>query len=52
MTTLDDAVLQLQRPVEAVLFVASEALSIQQLAKLLHAEEREIAAVLDRKSVV
>jgi segregation and condensation protein B len=48
MTTLDDAVLQLQRPVEAVLFVASEALSIQQLAKLLHAEEREIAAVLQQ----
>lgn len=48
MTTLDDAVLQLQRPVEAVLFVASEALSIQQLAKLLHAEEREIATVLQQ----
>ncbi|HLX26817.1 MAG TPA: SMC-Scp complex subunit ScpB [Candidatus Cybelea sp.] len=43
---LDEAILRLQRPVEALLFVASEALSIPQLAKLLHAEEREIAAVL------
>jgi segregation and condensation protein B len=43
---LDEAILRLQRPVEALLFVASEALSIQQLAKLLRAEEREIAVVL------
>ncbi|MBV9332551.1 MAG: SMC-Scp complex subunit ScpB [Candidatus Eremiobacteraeota bacterium] len=43
---LDEAILRLQRPVEALLFVASEALSIPQLAKLLHAEESEIAAVL------
>jgi segregation and condensation protein B len=43
---LDEAVLRLQRPVEALLFVASEALSIAHLAKLLHAQEREIAAVL------
>ncbi len=42
----DEAILRLQRPVEALLFVASEALSIPQLAKLLHADEREIAAVL------
>lgn len=46
MTALDEAILRLQRPVEAVLFVASEALSIPQLAKLLHADEQEIAAVL------
>lgn len=43
---LDEAVLRLERPVEALLFVASEALSIPQLAKLLRADEREIAAVL------
>lgn len=46
MTVLDEAILRLQRPVEALLFVASEALSIPQLAKLLHADEREIASVL------
>jgi segregation and condensation protein B len=46
MSDLDEAILRLQRPVEALLFVAGEALSIQQLAKLLRAEEREIAAVL------
>jgi segregation and condensation protein B len=50
MTSLDsardEAILRLQRPVEALLFVASEALSIPQLAKLLHADEREIASVL------
>lgn len=46
MAPLDEAILRLQRPVEALLFVASEALSIPQLAKLLHADEREIAAVL------
>ncbi len=43
---LEEAILRLQRPVEALLFVASEALSIVQIAKLLRAEEREIAAVL------
>jgi segregation and condensation protein B len=36
----------LQRPLEALLFVASEALSIPQLAKLLDAEEPEVAAAL------
>jgi segregation and condensation protein B len=46
--TLEEAIFRLQRPVEALLFVASEALSIAQLAKLLHAHEREIAAVLQR----
>jgi segregation and condensation protein B len=45
---LEEAVLRLRRPVEALLFVASEALSIAQLAKLLHAQEREIAAVLQQ----
>ncbi len=43
---LEEAILRLQRPVEALLFVASEALSIVQIAKLLRAEEREVAAVL------
>jgi segregation and condensation protein B len=42
----EEAILRLQRPVEALLFVASEALSIPQLAKVLHADERDIAAVL------
>jgi segregation and condensation protein B len=46
VSVLDEAVLRLQRPVEALLFVASEALSIPQLAKLLHSDEREIAMVL------
>lgn len=46
MSDLDEAILRLQRPVEALLFVASEALSIAQLAKALRAEEREIASVL------
>ncbi|HET6276795.1 MAG TPA: SMC-Scp complex subunit ScpB [Candidatus Cybelea sp.] len=46
MSDLDEAIVRLQRPVEALLFVASEALSIAQLAKLMQAEEREIAAVL------
>jgi segregation and condensation protein B len=48
VSDLDEAVLRLARPVEALLFVASEALSIQQLAKLLRAQEREIAAVLQK----
>lgn len=46
MSGIDEAVLRLQRPVEALLFVASEALSIPQLAKLLHSDEREVATVL------
>ncbi len=46
MSVLDEAILRLARPVEALLFVAGEALSIPQLAKLLHADEREIATVL------
>lgn len=36
----------LQRPIEALLFVAGEALSIPQIAKLLDAEESEVAAAL------
>jgi len=48
MSVLDEAVLRLARPVEALLFVASEALSIAQLAKVLRAEEREIAAALQK----
>lgn len=39
---------RLQRPLEALLFVASEALSIPQLAKLLRVEEKEVAAALQR----
>ena len=38
--------LELQRPIEALLFVAGEALSIPQLAKLLDAEESEVATAL------
>jgi segregation and condensation protein B len=45
---IEDAVMRLRRPIEALLFVASEALSIQRLAKLLRAQEREIAATLQR----
>lgn len=45
---LDEAIVRLQRPVEALLFVASEALTIPAMAKLLRAEEREIAAVLQQ----
>jgi segregation and condensation protein B len=43
---LEEAISRLARPVEALLFVASEALTITQLSKLLRAQEREIAAVL------
>ncbi|MGZ3508313.1 MAG: SMC-Scp complex subunit ScpB [Vulcanimicrobiaceae bacterium] len=43
---LEEAVGRLQRPIEALLFVASESLTIKQLAKLTHATEMEIAAVL------
>jgi segregation and condensation protein B len=44
----DDALRRLQRPIEALLFVASEALSIARLAKLLRAEEHDVAAALAR----
>ena len=43
---IDEAVESLRRPVEAVLFVASEALSIKQLAKLVGAGEIEVAATV------
>ena len=43
---LEETVLELKRPVEALLFVASEALTIKQIAKLTHATEVEVAATL------
>ncbi|MFN2528863.1 MAG: SMC-Scp complex subunit ScpB [Candidatus Baltobacteraceae bacterium] len=39
---------RLERPVEALLFVASEPLSIKQMARLTHATEIEIAATLQK----
>ena len=39
---------RLSRPVEALLFVASEPLSIKQIAKLTHASEIEIGATLQQ----
>ncbi|MGR4063911.1 MAG: SMC-Scp complex subunit ScpB [Vulcanimicrobiaceae bacterium] len=45
---IDEAVESLRRPVEAVLFVASEALSIKQLAKLVRGGEIEVAATVQR----
>jgi segregation and condensation protein B len=38
----------LRRPIEALLFVASESLTIKQIAKLTHASEVEVAAALQR----
>jgi segregation and condensation protein B len=46
--TLEDAVLRLTAPVEALLFVAGEPLSIKQLAKLVRGTEVEVAATLQR----
>jgi segregation and condensation protein B len=43
---LDEAVLRLARPVEALLFVASEPLAIKAIAKLVRAPETEVAATL------
>ena len=43
---LDEAVLRLARPVEALLFVASEPLAIKAIAKLVRAAETEVAATL------
>jgi segregation and condensation protein B len=43
---LEEAVVRLQHPVEALLFVASEALSIKQIAKLVRAPETDVAATL------
>jgi segregation and condensation protein B len=45
---MDEAVLRLHHPVEALLFVASEPLSIKQIAKLARAEETEVAATLQQ----
>jgi segregation and condensation protein B len=45
---LEEAVLRLQRPVEALLFVAGEPLSIKQIAKLARASEIEIASTLQQ----
>ncbi|MBV8283178.1 MAG: SMC-Scp complex subunit ScpB, partial [Candidatus Eremiobacteraeota bacterium] len=46
--TLEDAVLRLTAPLEALLFVAGEPLSIKQLAKLVRSSEVEVAASLQR----
>jgi segregation and condensation protein B len=43
---LEEAVLRLQRPVEALLFVAGEPLSIKHIARLVRAAEVEVAATL------
>ncbi|MBV9270634.1 MAG: SMC-Scp complex subunit ScpB [Candidatus Eremiobacteraeota bacterium] len=43
---LEETVRELQRPIEALLFVASEALTIKQIAKLTHANEMEVAATV------
>ncbi|MDQ6930906.1 MAG: SMC-Scp complex subunit ScpB, partial [Candidatus Eremiobacteraeota bacterium] len=45
---IESAIARLQRPVEALLFVASEPLSIKSVAKLTHATEIEIAATLQK----
>jgi segregation and condensation protein B len=46
--TLEEAVLRLTAPIEALLFVAGEPLSIPQMAKLVRASEVEVAATLQR----
>jgi segregation and condensation protein B len=46
--TLEEAVLRLTPLVEALLFVAGEPISIQQIAKLVRATEVEVAATLQR----
>lgn len=45
---LENAIELLRRPIEALLFVASEALAIKQIAKLTHAQEVHVAAALQR----
>lgn len=45
---LDAAVELLRRPIEALLFVASESLTIKQIAKLTHGTEAEVALALQR----
>jgi segregation and condensation protein B len=46
--SIEAAVDRLRVPIEALLFVASESLTIKQLAKLTHATEMEVAATLQR----
>lgn len=45
---MEEAVRRLHHPVEALLFVAGEPLSIKQIAKLARAEETEVAATLQQ----
>jgi segregation and condensation protein B len=45
---LETTVDLLRRPIEALLFVASEALTIKQIAKLTRAEEQHVALALQR----
>lgn len=45
---LEAAVEVLKRPIEALLFVAGESLSIKQIAKLTHADEAQVALALQR----
>lgn len=45
---IDEAVERLRCPIEALFFVASESLTIKQVAKLTHASEMEVAATLQR----
>jgi segregation and condensation protein B len=45
---LEKSVDVLKRPIEALLFVAGESLSIKQIAKLTHAGEAEVAFALQR----
>lgn len=46
--SLDAAIELLRRPIEALLFVASEALTIKQIAKLTHESEVHVAAALQQ----
>jgi len=46
--SLDAAVELLRRPIEALLFVAGEALTIKQIAKLTHKSEMHVAAALQQ----
>ena len=45
---LDSAVEMLRRPIEALLFVAGEALTIKQIAQLTHGEQQHVAMALQR----
>jgi segregation and condensation protein B len=45
---LENEIELLRRPIEALMFVASESLTIKQIAKLTHATEVEVAAALQR----